>query len=55
MGKKSYIPVIANGKKYKLYMDDLYKIHSISKIRRPAVPAYDELESPPKFEAMTDV
>lgn len=55
MAKKLYIPVSANSKSYKLYMDDIKKIHSIAKSRRPPVPAFSYTESPIKFEAMTDV
>ena len=49
MAKKMYIPVCKNGRSYKVFMDDINKIHSISKARRPAVPAYDYLDSPVKF------
>lgn len=55
MGKKTYIIVIAKGKNYKLYMDDLHKIHRIYKERRPPVPAYNQEESPRKFEELTDI
>ena len=55
MAKKLYIPVSANNKNYKLYMDDIKKIHSITKSRRPPVPSFNYAESPIKYEAMTDV
>ena len=51
MAKKLYIPVSSNSKNYKLYMDDIKKIHSIAKPRRPPVPAFNYGESPIKFEA----
>lgn len=49
MAKKLYIPVSANSKNYKLYMDDIKKIHSIAKSMRPPVPAFSYTESPIKF------
>jgi hypothetical protein len=49
MGKKMYIPVKNNGKSYKLYMDDIYKIHSISKIVKPPLPLYDDFDCLRKF------
>lgn len=49
MAKKMYIPVSHNGNKYKLFMEDVSKVHSIAKSRRPPVPAYDYMESPRKF------
>jgi hypothetical protein len=40
MSKKMYIPVSSNGRNYKLYMDDIYKIHSRSKLIKPSIPHY---------------
>ena len=42
MAKKTYINVSKNEHKYRLYMDDLKKIHKISKRPRPVLPAYDQ-------------
>ena len=55
MGKRQYIPVRSNNNNYKVYMEDIKKIHTIGKSRRPPVPAYNCNESPAKFEAMTDI
>jgi hypothetical protein len=41
MAKKMYIPVNKNGRNYKVFMDDLVKVHTISKLRRPSLPNYD--------------
>lgn len=41
MAKKMYIPVNKNGRNYKVFMDDLIKVHTISKLRRPSLPNYD--------------
>lgn len=46
MAKKLYIPVNKNGKMYKIFMDDINKVHSIAKLRRPPVPAYQCIETP---------
>jgi len=58
MGKKLYIPICKQGKQYKIFMDDLIKVHSIHKSQRPPVPCYELINSPTrstKFEEMTDV
>lgn len=55
MAKKMYIPVNSNGRNYKLFMDDIVKVHSINKSRRPRVPSYNATDSSPKFEALTDI
>lgn len=55
MSKKLYIPVVKNGRNYKLYMDDLAKVRPISKKMRPPVPSYHQSDSIVKYEAMTDV
>ena len=49
MAKKMYIPVNKNGKIYKIFMNDLVKVHSISKNRRPALPSYDVAEPITKY------
>jgi hypothetical protein len=54
MAKKMYIPVNKNGKIYRIFMNDLVKVHSISKNRRPALPSYDVAESFTKYEEVTD-
>jgi len=56
MGKRIFIAVNANGRNYKVYMDDVVKVHSIGKLRKPRVPAYDSIESPTaKYEPILDV
>jgi hypothetical protein len=45
MAKKMYIQVRSNGKNYKINMNDLVKVHTITKNRRPALPAYDASET----------
>lgn len=49
MVKKTYIPVSSNGKNYKIFMEDIAKVHSIAKSARPRVPSYNETESALKF------
>lgn len=42
-----YIPLMKNGRNYKLFTDDISRVHSRnSKISRPPVPAYETMESP---------
>ena len=55
MAKRVYIPVSANGRKYKLYMDDVHKVHTINKARKPPVPSYDDVESPRHMDLCMDV
>lgn len=57
MGKKTYIPLMKSGRNYKLFTDDISRVHSrSSKVSRPPVPAYGAMDSPTaKFETLTDV
>lgn len=55
MAKKMYIPVSNSGNKYKLFMDDIKKVHSIVKQRRPPVPSYNYMDTPRKIQPMTDI
>lgn len=41
MAKKIYVPVMANGKPIKLFLDDVKKVHQIAKRKLPALPAYN--------------
>lgn len=51
MGKKTYyINVERNESKYRVYMDDLKKIHKASRKQRPALPAYDQSKPNQKWE-----
>lgn len=49
MVKKTYIPVSSNGKNYKIFTEDIAKVHSIAKSPRPRVPSYNATDSSIKF------
>lgn len=49
MAKKMFVPVSNSGNKYKLFMDDIKKVHSIYKKQRPPVPSYDYMDTPRKI------
>lgn len=55
MAKKMYIPVSKNHKTYKIYMDDVKKVHTHIHKTRPSVPAYGMQDGGIKYEALTDV
>lgn len=48
MAKKIYVPVTANGKPIKLFLDDVKKVHQIAKRKLPALPAYNRSIVPSK-------
>ena len=55
MAKKLYVPVQANGRQYKLFLDDVKRVHQISKRRIPVVAAYYGANvSSKKWEELTD-
>lgn len=42
MAKKTYIKVERNDNRYRVYMEDVKKIHKIAKKERPPLPHYDK-------------
>lgn len=55
MAKRAYIPVCQNGRNYKIYLQEVVKVHSIAKKTRPPVPAYSQCETVLKTEDITDI
>ena len=56
MVKKMFVPVMSNGKPYKIFIEDIKKVHQIAKKRRPAPPAYNESYiNSKKWEEVTDI
>lgn len=55
MAKKMYIPVVRGKKCYRVFLDDVSRLHSFIKKSRPVVPAYNESEPVQKWEEATDI
>ena len=53
MGKRSYIPVIQNNKKLKVFIDDVKKIFKAPKKSTPSLPSYDRMQVR-KWDEVTD-
>lgn len=38
---KQYVPVVKANRKYKIYVDDIKKVHQITKRMTPPIPSYN--------------
>ena len=55
MVKRTFIPCVHNHKSYKLYTDDIRKIHKRPKKPTPKLPPFHLCESPKKWEEITEI
>lgn len=56
MGKKMYVPVFTNNKSYKLFLDDVKRVHQKPIRKTPALPSYHDGGASPskRWDELTD-
>ena len=55
MGKKMYIPAVRSNKVYRVFLDDVARVHTFLRKNKPPVPSYDSGSPLLKSDENTDI